>query len=83
MWGQIGGGSVKWLIGPGDGDDTVDLTGGDGMIISSVYGETIDGDGGADTVENALAVRREYSQSMLFSRDRSVALVRCRQARRA
>jgi Ca2+-binding RTX toxin-like protein len=60
----IGGGSVNWLVGPGDGNDTVDLTGsdtgavvaggnGDDLIASSAHGETIDGDGGRDTVSYA------------------------------
>ncbi|MEU0556935.1 calcium-binding protein [Dactylosporangium sp. NPDC006015] len=61
----IGGGSVHWLIGTGDGNDTIDLTGvtvsgsnvaagnGNDTVTSSTHGEQIDGGAGADTVSYA------------------------------
>lgn len=58
----VGGGSVHWLIGPGDGNDTVNLLGvtvggsnvnggnGNDRILSSPYGENINGGADTDTV---------------------------------
>lgn len=69
----IGGGSVHWLLGVGSGNDTVNLTGvddtgayvvgaeGDDTVVSSPFGEHIEGGNGLDTVsyagrESAVAV---------------------------
>jgi Ca2+-binding RTX toxin-like protein len=61
----VGGGSVNWLIGPGPGNDRVDMTGvdgggasvaggtGDDTITGSPYGEAVDGDDGFDTISYA------------------------------
>lgn len=61
----VGGGSVHWLIGVGSGNDTVNLTGvdgtgayvvgaeGDDTVVSSPFGEHIEGGNGLDTVSYA------------------------------